>query len=94
VDAVEILVWWVPPAVATALAMVWASWAGRPRRGGADRSETAQRRLAEAVAREHPGVRRTRPPVVRDRSTGIAVRPSRNGAAARPGGSTPTRRPA
>jgi hypothetical protein len=74
---VEILLWLVPPAVATVLAMVWAAWAGRPQRQGPDRSEAAYERFAQALTREHPAAGRPRPSVPRDRSTGIAVRPSR-----------------
>jgi hypothetical protein len=77
---VEILAWLILPAVVAVLAMIWASWAGRPQRVEADRSEAAYERFARAIAKEHPGASRPRPPVVRDRSTGIAVRPSRRGA--------------
>ena len=73
---VEILLWLVPTAVVTVLAMVWAGWAGRPQRAETDRSEAAYERFAKAITKEHPGVGRARPSVVRDRSTGIAVRPS------------------
>lgn len=90
---VEILAWLVPPAVATVLAMVWATWAGRPQRMETDRSEAAYDRFAKAIAREHPGAGRARPSAVRDRSTGIAVRPSRRDGATRPAGGA-TRRPA
>jgi uncharacterized membrane protein YccC len=76
---VEILVWLVPPAVVTALAMVWAAWAGRPQPERADRSDAAYEKFARAIASEHPTAGRPRPVVVRDRSTGIAVRPSRRG---------------
>jgi cytochrome c-type biogenesis protein CcmH/NrfF len=58
---VEILLWLVPSGVVLVIAMVWAAWAGRPRRED-------------------------------DRSTGIAVRPSRSGA--RPGDRESTRRTA
>jgi hypothetical protein len=74
---VEILWWLAPAGVATALAMGWASWAGRPRRDERDRSEAAYERFAAAMAKEHPAAGRPRPVAVRDRSTGIAVRPSR-----------------
>ncbi len=76
---VEILWWLAPAGVATALAMVWAAWAGRPR-DGRDRSEAAYERFAAAMAREHPAAGQPRPVAVRDRSTGIAVRPSRSSA--------------
>ena len=90
---VEILLWLVPPAVATVLAMVWATWAGRPQREGSDRSEAAYERFARAISKEHPAAGRPRPYTVRDRSTGIAVRPSRGGAA-RGGAGSRTQRPA
>lgn len=73
----EILWWLAPAGVATVLAMVWATWAGRPRREERDRSEAAYERFAAAMAREHPAAGRPRPTRVQDRSTGIAVRPSR-----------------
>lgn len=75
----EILWWLAPAGVATLLAMLWATWAGRPRRDGRDRSEAAYERFAAAMAREHPAAGRPRPQPLRDRSTGIAVRPSRRG---------------
>ena len=77
----EILLWLVPSAVVTLLAMLWVAWLGREGRGEVDR-EVAVRRLASAL---EPDPRRQRTPApgyavrrpVRDRSTGIAVRPSR-----------------
>jgi hypothetical protein len=81
---VEILLWLVPTGVVAVVMMVWATWAGRPRREQADRSEAAYERFAAAMAKEHPGASRPRPMVARDRSTGIAIRPSRSG---RPPGS-------
>lgn len=82
----EILLWLAPTAVVALVMMVWASWAGRPRREQADRSEAAYERFAAAIAKEHPGASRPRPMVARDRSTGIAIRPSRSG---RPAGGLP-----
>lgn len=73
----EILWWLAPAGVATVLAMLWATWAGRPRRTESDRSEARNERFAAAMAREHPAAHRPKPMAVRDRSTGIAVRPSR-----------------
>ena len=75
----EILLWLVPAAVVTTVAMAWAAWAGRPRREQTTRSGAAHERFARALAKPHPGAARTGtlPPRVRDRSTGIAVRPSR-----------------
>lgn len=74
----EILLWWVPPALVTLVAMVWVSWAGRARDPGPDRSEAAQERFAAAIMRELPtaAANAKRPRHPRDRSTGIAVRPS------------------
>jgi hypothetical protein len=80
---VEILWWLVPPVVVTVLAMAWVSWLGREGRGEVDR-DVAVQRLAEALQRDEPrgpGVRYSARTPARDRSTGIAVRPSR----ARPG---------
>lgn len=73
----EVLFWLLPAGIATAVAMLWVGWWGREGRGQVDR-ETAARRLGEALSREQ----RTRPgyavpPRERDRSTGIALRPSK-----------------
>ncbi|HET7385322.1 MAG TPA: hypothetical protein VFJ19_01510 [Nocardioidaceae bacterium] len=88
----HILLWLVPPVAVTAIAMVWAAWAGRgldkldererrDRRDTSDRRTDAdQERLARALAKPHPGAGRTAPAAPRDRSTGIAVRPSRSAA--------------
>lgn len=73
----EILLWLVPAAVVTGIAMLWAGWAGRPRSEQTQRSDADQARFARAIVKEHPGARRPRPVAPRDRSTGIAVRPSR-----------------
>lgn len=71
----EILLWLVPSGVVAIVAMAWVSWAGRDGRGEVDR-DVAVERLGKAIAKELPaGTRRTSAPV-RDRSTGIAVRPS------------------
>jgi hypothetical protein len=50
---VEILLWLVPPAVVTVVAMLWVSWLGREGRGEVD-PEVAVRRLAQALQKEHP----------------------------------------
>lgn len=73
----EILWWLAPPAVVTVLAMFWVTWLGRERRGEVDR-DAAVARLAKALRKEHPGINRPQmvAPRPRDRSTGIAVRPS------------------
>lgn len=73
----EILFWLLPAAAATAVAMAWVGWWGREGRGEVDR-ETAAQRLGEALSREQS----TRPgyavaPRVEDRSTGVALRPSK-----------------
>jgi hypothetical protein len=81
---VEILLWLVPSAVATVLAMLWVGWLGREGRGQVDR-EVAVRRIAGALEpdqRRRTGRRRPTPGYAapqpeRDRSTGVAVRPSR-----------------
>ena len=71
----EILLWLVPPAVVTLLAMAWVSWLGREGRGEVDREE-AVRRLTKAMQKDNPGLRRPRPAPAADRSTGVALRPS------------------
>ncbi len=74
----EILAWLVPAACVTVLAMLWAAWAGRPRREHVERTDAVTERFAKAILKEHPAAGRPRPVGPRDRSTGIAVRPSRN----------------
>ena len=73
----DILWWLVPPVVVTALAMLWVTWLGRSGRGEVDR-DVAVERLARALRKEHPATTRQSPATSRprDRSTGIAVRPS------------------
>ncbi|QNN51783.1 hypothetical protein [Nocardioides mesophilus] len=78
----EILLWLVPAAGVTVLAMLWAVWVGRPRREQAARSEADDERFARAILKQHPTGYRPRPAGPRDRSTGIAVRPSRRSAGA------------
>ncbi len=76
---VEILLWWLPPAIVTVIAMLWVSWLGRARESGPDRSEAAQERFAAAIRRELPAQAMRQvgaPRPLRERSTGIAVRPS------------------
>lgn len=72
----EILLWLVPTAVVTSVAMMWVAWLGREGRGEIDR-DVAVQRLAGAMQREHPATGIQRPTAPPDRSTGIAVRPSR-----------------
>jgi hypothetical protein len=75
---VEILWWLAPAGGVTVLAMLWAAWAGRPRKEHSrERSEADYERFAAAIAKEHPAVHYPRMARVHDRSTGIAVRPSR-----------------
>ena len=86
----EILLWLVPPAVVTVVAMLWVGWLGREGRGEVDR-DVAVRRLAQAMQKEPPAAHQRPPDAVRDRSTGIAVRPSRSPAAGRPDPGRPRR---
>jgi hypothetical protein len=74
---VEILWWLAPPVVATVLAMLWVSWLSREGRGEVD-PDVAARRMGAAMAKPSrllAGVA-TRPSQARERSTGVAVRPS------------------
>lgn len=73
----EILAWLLPSAGVTVLVMLWAAWVGRPQAEQEERSDATNERFARAILREHPAADRPRPVVPRDRSTGIAVRPSR-----------------
>jgi hypothetical protein len=73
---VEILLWLVPSAVVAVLTMLWVGWVGRDRPEEVDR-DAAVARLASALTREHPARHAPRPAPERDRSRGIAVRPSR-----------------
>ena len=80
----EILLWLVPAVVVTMAAMAWVSWVGRDGHGEVDR-DLAVERLGKALSKELPaGTRRTAAPA-RDRSTGIAVRPSHGSAPTRDG---------
>ncbi len=72
----QILLWLAPAAGVTVLAMLWVAWAGRPRPEQTRRSDAATAAFARAIVKEHPTSGRARPVVPRDRSTGIAVRPS------------------
>lgn len=77
----EILLWLLPAAVATVAAMLWVAWAGREGRGEVDR-EVAVRRLAGALEPDQRRARRPAPGYAaprpeQDRSSGVAVRPSR-----------------
>lgn len=71
----EILLWLLPAAVATCVAMAWAGWAGRERaeREPSEQQQAAAReRMAEAILRPVPSEPRAGRP--RERSTGVAVR--------------------
>jgi hypothetical protein len=72
---VEILLWLVPPAVVTVIAMLWVGWLGREGRGEVDR-DTAVRRMGEALGRQ-PRSQVVVRPAPRERSTGVAVRAPR-----------------
>lgn len=89
---VEILYWWLPPAIVTVIAMLWVSWLGRARDVGPDRSDAAQERFAAAIMRDLPTAvtsRVSEPRPMRDRSTGIAVRPSQRPGTTAPGSEAP-----
>lgn len=74
---VEILLWLVPSLVVLVVAMTWVTWLGREGRGEVD-PEVGVERMAKALSKPAPVLRGSgaaaRP---RDRSTGIAVRPTR-----------------
>ena len=69
----EILLWLVPPVVVTLLAMAWIGWIGREGRGEVD-PEVAVQRMADALSK--PQQAYADPARRRERSTGVAVRPS------------------
>ncbi|MEI2713858.1 MAG: hypothetical protein V9G04_11380 [Nocardioides sp.] len=71
-----ILLWLVPALVATCLSMVWVSWHGRDRTDEADREERLVK-FAAAMERDSRVRRDVRPVSQRERSTGIAVRRTR-----------------
>lgn len=73
------ILWWLAPAGGlTLVAMLWAAWLGRPRRDDSEeKAEAAFEKFAQAIERPHPAASYPRLPAVQDRSTGIAVRPSR-----------------
>lgn len=71
----EILLWLAPALVVTLVAMAWVSWLGRDGRGEVDR-DVAVERLARAMAKDHPTARSATAARPRDRSSGIAVRPT------------------
>lgn len=71
-----IVLWWlVPPLAATALAMLWATWAGRDRdEVKRDDSAAAMAKMQRAI--ERPTPRRGKPVVSRpiERTHGVAIR--------------------
>lgn len=72
------ILWWLaPPVIVTLAAIAWVTWSGTSR--GAVDPEAAAERMARALRKEHPGQKAPGPAATRqrDRSTGIAVRPSR-----------------
>jgi hypothetical protein len=72
------ILWWLaPPVVVTLASMAWVTWASE-KRSVVD-PEVAAERMARALRKEHPGQKAAGPASTRprDRSTGIAVRPSR-----------------
>ncbi|MGH3357001.1 MAG: hypothetical protein ACRDOJ_13970 [Nocardioidaceae bacterium] len=74
----EILLWLVPPAVVTALAMAWAGWASRdPRPPDEEDSAAAYDRFAAALQKPHPAAGKGVGPAPTDRASGIAVRRAR-----------------
>jgi hypothetical protein len=78
IGVVEILLWLVPPAAVTLLAMLWATWAGRDRRRpDTEDSEAAYERFAAAVQKPHPARGTGVGPRQRDAVSGVAVRRSR-----------------
>lgn len=76
---VEILLWLVPAAVVTVVAMLWVGWSGSARRAGRgtlDRDEAA-RRMGAALGREKRGPGYAAPRRAPEQSTGVAVRRTR-----------------
>ncbi len=73
------ILWWLAPAGGlSVVAMLWAAWIGRPRHDDSEeKAEAAYEKFAAAIERPHPAGKYPRLPAVHDRSTGIAVRPSR-----------------
>lgn len=71
----EILLWLVPAALATLVAMAWVSIVGRdvdPDDRSASAKARQQQRFADAIQREHRVAAPRRTPA--ERSTGVAVR--------------------
>ncbi len=71
----QVLWWLVPPLVATSMAMVWASWAGRTRDEVVrDDSEEALERMQRALARPTPAKGSPVRSTVLEPTHGVAVR--------------------
>lgn len=77
----EILLWLVPSVLVTVVAMVWVGWVGREGRGEVD-PEVAVQRMAAALSKPQQTYVATARR--RERSTGVAVRPSSRPAQRRP----------
>jgi hypothetical protein len=74
---VSILWWLAVPITATGIAMIWASWAGRPRRPlPPDESSDAYDRFTEALRRPLPERARTVARRQPERLAGVALRPT------------------
>jgi hypothetical protein len=70
------VLWWLAvPLGITAVAMVWAAWAGRSR-DERDRDEASRDRLATALAKPLPSRARRVVAQPVDKPRGVAVRPS------------------
>ncbi|MGH3485065.1 MAG: hypothetical protein ACRDPQ_17745 [Nocardioidaceae bacterium] len=82
------VLWWLAvPLGITAVAMVWAAWAGRSR-DERDRDEASRDRLATALAKPLPPRARRVVAQPADKPRGVAVRPSaRSAPRRRPGDS-------
>ena len=72
----EVLLWLVPSAVVTAVAMLWVAWVGRDGRGAVDRDEAVRRLGAALEGRSRPLPGYAAGDRSREPSTGVAVRPS------------------
>lgn len=80
-ERVSILLWLVPPLVVTVLACLWVGWLGREQTATVDREQAAAR-MGAALERAKTREARRKPPPASprgagERSSGIAVRPSR-----------------
>ncbi len=69
----EILLWLLPATLTTGVAMAWVSWVGRER-PERERTDAEQERFAQAILKPMP--KSSPRPRQRERSTGVAVRPS------------------